>query len=137
MTAGRRRTGAAWDGLAQARREAADRGDRRVGTQHLLLALLARPEGDAQRVLRQAGASRARCETVLDALHGSGAPRSRRDADEVGAGDRASAVLDHAARTGEGVVTDEALLAALLADPHLGLAAAVFRYLGIGPRPIH
>jgi ATP-dependent Clp protease ATP-binding subunit ClpA len=127
-----RQTGATWDGLPRARQEAAEWGDRRVGTQHLLLALLARREGHAQHVLIQAGATRTECEIVLGAIHGSGTTRARRETVEVGDGDQARRVLERAALAShEDVIPDEVLLAALIAERDHGLAGAVFRYLGI------
>jgi ATP-dependent Clp protease ATP-binding subunit ClpA len=130
--------GATWDGLSRARQEAADRGDRRVGTQHLLLALLDRPEGDAQRLLLRVGATRAECETVLAALRGAGRLPARREPREVGDGDRALRVLERAAlTTHDGVIRDETLLAALVAEGDHGLAGAVFTHLGVRSRLVH
>ncbi|PVZ04950.1 Clp protease N-terminal domain-containing protein [Actinomycetospora cinnamomea] len=122
-----------WDGLAQARREAARRGDRWVGTQHLLLALLARPEGEAQRVLRDAGVTRVQCELALAGLHGPTAPATHTDPRDVDVARRAQVLLDRAARTtAGGGITDEALLAVLLVDDDPGLARTVLNYLGVG-----
>jgi hypothetical protein len=82
-------------------------------------------------------ATRAQCETVLAHCTVWEAPGLHASPTRSGDGDRACAVLDHAARTEEGVISDEALSAALPADDEHGLAAAVFRYLGTGPRVIH
>jgi ATP-dependent Clp protease ATP-binding subunit ClpA len=123
-----------WDGLEQARREAAGRGERRVGTHHLLLGMLERPEGEAQRVLREAGVTRAQCELALAGLRGPGRPATRLDPAEVGLASRTQVLLDRAARSSPGdAVSDEALLAVLLVDDDPGLAGAVLDHLGVGP----
>jgi hypothetical protein len=123
-----------WDGLAEAKQEAAQRGEHRVGTHHLLLALVVRPEGEAQRALRQAGATRAECDTVLAALHGPGGPPTPCDPAGVVVGDRALVLLNDAGRMGgEGFVTDEALLATMILDRNPGLAGTALWWLGVGP----
>ena len=54
--------------LEQSLREAVERGDRHLGLEHLLLALLARPEGGATRTLEELEVSPARLRRELEPL---------------------------------------------------------------------
>ena len=122
-----------WSGLPEARREAGARGDHSVGSQHLLLALLGRSEGEAQRVLRRAGVSRAQFEAALRGFQGQAGPPTQVDPDDVDVSERARVLIDRAVHLEpSGEATDEALLAALLDDDDPGVAKAVLNYLGVG-----
>jgi ATP-dependent Clp protease ATP-binding subunit ClpA len=125
-----------WPGLARARAAAAANGDRYVGTQHLLLALLMRPDGPARHALADAGVDLAEAQTVLAALRGPGPPPVPTNAAEVQLGQRAVAILDAASQArvelpGNNQVCDVDVLDALLASADPATAHIILRYLSV------
>ena len=128
-----------WSGLPLAREAAAAHGSSSVGTQHLLLALLARPQGTAQRVLRSAGITREGVEEAVASLRGAGPWPAAFPADRVTMSDRVEVLLGRAAEVrsetpGDGQVRDEDVLVALLDSRDRATAQIVLGYLGVNRR---
>ena len=118
--------------LMFARSEAAARGDALVGTEHLLIGVLAAGEGPAAGALRKAGADLRELRRVADAT----TPRDlcHLAPSQIGLTTRARAALDRAVRSakhaGDGGISDTQLLDALLEDPRSG-AAHLLRAAGV------
>ncbi|MCD2196293.1 Clp protease N-terminal domain-containing protein [Actinomycetospora endophytica] len=112
----RGRTGSAWwPALVLARASAAAAGTRTVGTQHVLLALLA-TDGDAAAVLRRAGVDRATVQAALQGITGVGARPGVIPVERVSVSPRVGALIRRASQGTLGEISDLAVLGALLDD---------------------
>jgi ATP-dependent Clp protease ATP-binding subunit ClpA len=106
----------AWPGLRAAREDAAAQGARSVGTQHVLLALLAPRAGEAAAVLRAAGVDRAAVLATLRAIEGVGARPEQRPIEQVTVSPRVGAMLQRASHGFSAPIEDLAVLGELLSE---------------------
>jgi ATP-dependent Clp protease ATP-binding subunit ClpA len=124
-----------WAGLVEARDEAARTGHRSVGTQHLLLALLA-TDGPVAAALHSAGIETTSVATTLAGIRGGSSWPTATDPVDLEVGLRAAEVLRLAAGHVAAEVmprvevSDEQVLRALLAVDDPAIARLVLSYHG-------
>jgi ATP-dependent Clp protease ATP-binding subunit ClpA len=126
-----------WPALAMARVHAAAAGARSVGTQHVLLALLA-TEGEAAAVLGKAGVNRADVLATLQGITGVGARTEPVALERVAVSPRVAALIRRASRGLPGRIPDLAVLGELLDDGgEPSLVQLILTSLGAQRRAVH
>lgn len=128
-----------WPGIATARDIAAAAGDRSVGTQHVLRALLRRGDTDAARILGAAGADEASVVAALSGIAGTGCRTGAVPTERVPVSPRVLALVRAAScpDTDTGIVSDLQVLHALLRDDEPSLARLVLSALGADRQVLH
>ncbi len=125
-----------WPGLTSARENAAAQGAGSVGTQHVLLALLA-GDGPAAGALATAGVRRASVLASLQGIAGVGARSQPVALERVSLSPRVGAMIRRASRGQPGQIDDAAVLGELLDDRgEPSLALSVLTSLGLRRRAV-
>jgi hypothetical protein len=117
--------------LTHAQKEATRLGHNYLGTEHLLLGILAETESAASRVLRSRGVDLTKARTAVDFIVGRGGHEVR---GEIGLTPRSKHVIqlaiDEARRLGDGFIGSEHILLGLLREGE-GIAAGVLESFGV------
>ncbi|GLZ51487.1 Clp protease N-terminal domain-containing protein [Actinomycetospora sp. NBRC 106378] len=128
-----------WPGIATAREIAAAGGDRSVGTQHVLQALLRHGDTDAATILRTAGADEASVVAALAGIAGTGCRTGAVPTERIPVSPRVLALIRTAGHpsAAHGKVSDLEVLRALLRDDEPSLARLVLSALGAERHLLH
>ena len=126
-----------WPGLTSARENAAAQGAGSVGTQHVLLALIA-GHGEAAAALSTAGIHRAPVIAALQGIAGIGARAQPVALERVSLSPRVGAMIRRASQGAPGEIEDAAVLGELLDErDEPSLAGLALTSLGLRRRAMH